>query len=281
MKIAILISGEYRTFAICRQTMTFLDDLDNDVYFCTWNMYRTKNLYLNIEYNEVITEERIRIDLNRNAEKIIILDIDDFNSSASNPIIAKIGQRPMIKSWFTGLQLIKDSGKKYDYILVLRPDLFFNISTEKLNQIAHNLKANTFYCGHSPNPYDNKINLNDWCFFTEPDILFNLIHENFGNDYVNKCFLEGGVNFHTYFYDYVSNICNIDFLPPVLENFIICRPQPNIMTWELANLYYKTWLDSAILEKVDTMGIKAALKNWGHFEVKEALKRMAKKIDIR
>jgi hypothetical protein len=118
MKIAILISGEYRTFPICRKTMTFLDDPRVDIYFSTWNKSIIKNERLGLDINEDVTEERVRNDLGKEAV-VLVEPVECFEERLYNS--------KMIHRWCSGFEMIRSSGKQYDYVMVMRPDLFFNV----------------------------------------------------------------------------------------------------------------------------------------------------------
>jgi hypothetical protein len=138
MKIAILISGEYRTFPICRKTMPFLDDERADVYISTWDRSIVKNERLNLNINETITEDGVRKDLNRSAT-ILIEPVECFESKRYND--------KMIHRWITGFEMIKNSGIEYDYVLVMRPDLFFNTENNICFDNIFNIKPSEFNVG--------------------------------------------------------------------------------------------------------------------------------------
>lgn len=118
MKIAVLISGEYRKFDITRKTMSFLDDPDVDVYVSTWDKTTYSSPKINLHIEEIVTKDRILSDLGRIAT--IKLDNHDL-------IVEKKYNSKMINRWLAGWKLIQDSGIKYDRVLVIRPDLFFEI----------------------------------------------------------------------------------------------------------------------------------------------------------
>ena len=126
MKIAILISGEYRTFSVCRKTMAFLDDPCVDIYFSTWNTNVYSVPAINFYRKEYITESRILTDLGKSA----VIEIEDENS-----IDIKKYNTKMIHRWIKGFELIKNSGIEYDYVLIVRPDIFFNNASKFLDTI--------------------------------------------------------------------------------------------------------------------------------------------------
>jgi hypothetical protein len=71
MKIAILISGEYRTFSHCRRTMSLLDDPRADIYVSTWDSSSYVSSKINLNVTEVVTEEQIKSDLGISATILI------------------------------------------------------------------------------------------------------------------------------------------------------------------------------------------------------------------
>lgn len=117
MKTAILISGELRTFSICRPTMTFLDDPNAEIYVSTWDRSIVKNERINLFINDEVSEDNILKILNRPAtimvEPLSCIEEKKYNSK-------------IIHRWLAGFQMILDSKQDYDYVLVTRPDLYFN-----------------------------------------------------------------------------------------------------------------------------------------------------------
>jgi hypothetical protein len=150
MKIAILISGEYRTFPICRKTMPFLNDERVDVYVSTWDKSIVKNERLNLDINDTITEDGVRNDLKIPAT-ILIEPEECFVSRRYND--------KMIHRWLSGFAMIKNSGIEYDYVLVMRPDLYFNIENNfnlnSLLDIKENEMRVAWHSGSTPFLQDN------------------------------------------------------------------------------------------------------------------------------
>jgi hypothetical protein len=119
MKIAVLFCGEYRQFDIAIKSFDFLNDLDCDYYFSTWNISTQKNVNLNIDITESITEEMI-LDYLPNVD----IDIVDLNSHPN----LDSNTKKMIFHWKNALRMVRDSGKDYDIILLTRPDSFLRIN---------------------------------------------------------------------------------------------------------------------------------------------------------
>jgi hypothetical protein len=117
VKIAVLISGEYRKFDITRKTMTFLDNPNVDVYISTWDKTIYSSPKINLTVEELVTEERVLKDMGRPAtvkiDTTTLINEEKYNSK-------------MINRWLAGWKLIQDSGIKYDYVMITRPDLYFH-----------------------------------------------------------------------------------------------------------------------------------------------------------
>jgi hypothetical protein len=60
MKLAVLVYGMYREFDIVVKSWDFLNNIDSDVYFSTWDTSKQKNIRLGITIDEEVTEERIK-----------------------------------------------------------------------------------------------------------------------------------------------------------------------------------------------------------------------------
>jgi hypothetical protein len=134
-KIAVLIVGEYRTFPYCHKTMTFLyqplsTGTDVDVFFSTWSVTKTDNLLSNhVGYNatgslKTVTEQEIEQILKRPA----VIKVHDLGKPGA-PFSTDESFLIMRKGWLMGFELIKQSGIDYDYVYVMRPDLFYKRSS--------------------------------------------------------------------------------------------------------------------------------------------------------
>lgn len=118
-KIAVLISGEYRTFDIAITTMPFLQEENVDVYFSTWNQSEQVFPELDLNIVEPITSARIKAALAPKVPKGISLDKHEKYDGSYRY------NTKMIDRWQRGLNLIKCSKVQYDYIVVMRPDVAF------------------------------------------------------------------------------------------------------------------------------------------------------------
>lgn len=160
MKIAILITGEYRTFDHARKSMKFLDQPNIDVYFSTWNETTTVDQF-NRQFD--------KITVNRSITTAIIRDTLGIPATIGiykpeeNRVI---GSAPVIESWRLGFNLIKNSNKKYDYVLVLRPDLYFSHGLFNFDTLSNIDYSKYFAVTTLPCVEIQPLGLDDHCFFT-------------------------------------------------------------------------------------------------------------------
>lgn len=119
MKLAVFVYGMYREFDIAVKSWNFLREIDNDVYFSTWDTSIQKNKRLNITVNEKVTPDRI---LNHIPTATINIESDIL--PLSNP-------QKMIYHWKQCLRMMRESGKQYDLIMLTRPDSFKVIQDSK------------------------------------------------------------------------------------------------------------------------------------------------------
>ena len=121
MKVAILLSGEYRMFDICRPTMTFLNDLEVDVYVSTWDTTHHFRPGINLSCYEKVTETQISHVLERPAT----IQVESVEVQKTLPDHYNCN---MIHRWKQGFQLIQNSGIEYDYVIITRFDLCYDPS---------------------------------------------------------------------------------------------------------------------------------------------------------
>ena len=123
MKVAILIVGEYRTFEFCRKTMKFLDqtNLEKDIYFSTWNITATENpLYIKETHTWTNTTRKVTTQEIQNVLGVPAkIKIHDYDT------VCPARKLAFTLGWRLGFQMIEESQQLYDYVYVLRPDLFF------------------------------------------------------------------------------------------------------------------------------------------------------------
>lgn len=129
MKIAVLIAGEYREFAVAHKFWSFLNWEDVDCYFATWNV----SVFINQnkrhpDITELINEESIRKYINPKA-----IDISEkFNTYIYNPGY-------MLDRWHAVIRLMSESNVNYDRVILIRPDLALNYEEEVFKSFVYNL----------------------------------------------------------------------------------------------------------------------------------------------
>jgi len=116
-RIAVLISGEYREFAIAHKSWEFINNPKVDFYFSTWELSSQKNDKLGIKVKENITESVIRKYL-PNCKNI------DIGSGLSLKISNKTNNQRMVNRWLRSIEMVEASGIHYDICMIIRPDLF-------------------------------------------------------------------------------------------------------------------------------------------------------------
>ena len=165
MKIAVLVFGEYRTFETAVKTWNcrFWDDVD--YYMSTWNSsieppIRNRHIIDSV-WETKVDEEYIKGALPNVNLKISNSDSDDYTKNHET--------NKMIYHWKTLYQMVVDSGKSYDAIFLVRPDVYFFVQQE-LFEIS---KKNNLYV-HTQ-PIDNGVH--DIFFFGYGDIVLDFLKD--------------------------------------------------------------------------------------------------------
>jgi hypothetical protein len=105
----------------------------------TWNKSIQINEELNIHLNEDVTQERIKKN-NPNIIASILNESDYFDVSKNSP---DDNSNKMLFHWKNCLKLVKNSGIKYDLILLTRPDVM--TKNENINEIVNCNKKDRLY----------------------------------------------------------------------------------------------------------------------------------------
>jgi hypothetical protein len=170
MKIAVLISGEYRTFDVAVKSMSFLHQPNVDVYFSTWDRSKQKNDILGIALDEEVTYFRIAKALGD--KKLTDFCIDDHTYLAD-----KLYNTKMIYKWHRGLEMIQRSGIEYDLIMITRPDLWFDLncwnSFKTLDDFAE-IDTSVLY-SHFVHPIEKRIGMEDMTYIAKTDAMYEAI----------------------------------------------------------------------------------------------------------
>lgn len=118
MKLAIIITGEYREFDVAHKSWSFLQWPNIDVYFVTWD----KSLHLDkdpsiLGFYRSITENDILEYIEVKDFKILPYDESPYTVSKS------FWNAAMITMWKESIELLEKSNEKYDRVILLRPDI--------------------------------------------------------------------------------------------------------------------------------------------------------------
>jgi hypothetical protein len=187
-KIAIVFAGEVRTLSVCRGTMKFLDQegIDSDIYFSTWNITTTES------GTKEVSETEIQTIINR---PVVVKINDPLEFEHLPTFIRQIYQRKF------ALDLVKNSGKQYDYIFFLRPDIFFQENSFfKVDEFP---TYNDSFGAHAVP--SNGSGLSDLIMFSSYNNIIKLI-DGMNPEEANTAH-EGG--WHGYFHRYVTDTCSL------------------------------------------------------------------------
>jgi len=174
MKIAVLISGEYREFEFAHKFWSFLKWQNVDCYFSTWNESR----FVNKRFGAPIIEEHISEEQIRNLIKLKDLDIADINE------YMKVGYNGyMIDRWHSVSSLMQKSGIIYDRVILLRPDIVLDYDEEFFRNFLFNTSNddNDIYglCGgqlNVPFPIDTIQKVSDVMFIGTQNSILKLLN---------------------------------------------------------------------------------------------------------
>lgn len=220
-KYAVLVFGEYREFDYAHKTWTFLNEINYDLYFSTWNITEENNDLLNINIYEEVTKERIlqyfpdaTIDI-RGAEDYGVL---------TTPI------NRMLFHWRNLFNMVTFSGKEYDGIILLRSDIYLN-QKKSINNLLVNLKDDIIYgLSHiTSNPPPKYLYVQDTMFigrpemlkwslltFRPPDVSFKNIHYHLSLHFLSNFIYVESIEFE-YFDYYMMRSVNRNFMNESFE----------------------------------------------------------------
>lgn len=260
MKIAILISGEYRTFKQCRKSMSFLDSPDVDVYFSTWDKTSYESPKINLMTEELVNNDIIISDLGFNPKGIIV--------ESTNEFVEKKYNSKMIHRWIKGFNMIKTSGIPYDYVIVTRPDLFFEYPVNLNNLARYNDSLGTLWT-HSI----NEGKLADILLVSSLKIITNIL-DNLSIETWNK---HTEYDWHRWWYSFcISKVDKIiqadEFRGCVFHRYFAKNGNGTMRDIIQSNL---DWRDLKLLHQVDLWGREHSLKNWPPEVLSEAESKWA------
>lgn len=256
MKIAVLISGEYRTFDACAPTMKFLHDPRVDIYFSTWDATRVELPLINFKFEESVTVERITKAIQKPATIVV------------DPLIQALARMrynsKMIFRWKRGFNLIKESKIDYDYVLMVRPDLYYHpISTLNLDWITNIASDGTLASAWYKPGW-----LNDTVTCARYEVFSNLMRDLTVFEWSKA----KNMDWHTWFYEFsstrTSNIAKYDC------SFFFCRPlKPQPANYEDMLQVADDWRDITIISQTQSQGRDKVAKHWPEEIITNAEKR--------
>ena len=196
MKTAVLVYGEYREFDNVVHSWKILDRLNCDFYFSTWNKSKQNNNKLKIKREFDVTPDMI---LKYYPDAVVDIinqkDIPELDDMWGNSV-------KIYYHWKNCLKLLKDSKKEYDFILIIRPDLFLTLNKNytlfPIKLLSKIYKKNSLFMGGDI--VTNNM-VNDVFIFGSYDVLEKLI--NSSNDFIP--------DIHRALFDYVNN-SKIEFI---------------------------------------------------------------------
>jgi hypothetical protein len=126
MKTAVLIWGEFREFENAHKSWNFLNLLDYDVYFSTWETSHEINEKLNIDLFENITKDKI---LKYFPTAVINIEPQFFSKPPAK----------VVHHWRKLFNMAYMSGINYDNVILIRPDIVLDELHESFELIINNL----------------------------------------------------------------------------------------------------------------------------------------------
>lgn len=258
-KIAVLVSGEYRTFKYCRPTMTFLDGDNVDVYFSTWDVTVYESTMISYRRTETVTRDTIINDLGFVPKDILI--------ESSSAMIKRKYNCKMIHRWVTGYQLIKKSGVEYDQIIITRPDLYFLEIPTPFTYYENELGIAWYW------PNDIR-KLADTLMISSPKIMDIIIGELSVDHWARTVV---GTDWHSWFYEYcynksVTTTHAVDFVKCTFYRGIV--PE-NTNDFDIIGQYECDWRDLRLLYHCNIVGRHNTLAHWSEEIISEAEQKWA------
>lgn len=134
MKIAVLISGQYREFAIAVKSWNFIPKgATVDFYLSTWNISYDDSYYR--------SDDEISIPVEGTIENVTIGEIKEIITLSDFRILPEIYGNTVARYIHlikNSIQMLVNSNTKYDHVMLIRPDLWIdnilNISIAELLQ---------------------------------------------------------------------------------------------------------------------------------------------------
>ncbi len=232
-RIAILLYGEYRTFDVVNTFWDFKENQNIDFYFSTWNFSYQGNDELNIHHKEKITTNSFTKYFKQNIPFLNIMDLETemsaFNCTHEKYI--KYDEKGVPIHLRHLLEMMDMTS--YDYIVLTRPDVFFNLSN------AHKFTLKEDEIGvNSPLPtqLDNQP-------YAQIDIIHDLFFYGRGN--IMHEFIRKAKNYNQWGHECIKDFYiskTFKFKEVILDSVIVrpnCRNVDNLTLTEIRRLGYE------------------------------------------
>lgn len=244
-KLAILIVGEYRSFQQCRRTMLFLDrpDIDTDIYIHTWSRTNTVNSVGRADSKSYVEPVYRAL-----SQEDVMADLGIANCTVSieeRPEIHPLP--PIIHGWLSGFEMIRSNSIDYDFVLVMRPDLFFQDGAYFTDTKFRDFKEYRNKLGVRLPGKDTPDQLDDTYFFSAYSVMDKLLSNQLSNFYTTSYEQPVAPEWHGFWYHYVKVIheLNITNVPIRSEGIIARYPVNESSTFdEMIDQYYKIFREN-------------------------------------
>lgn len=181
MKIAHFVYGQYRQLDIAVKSWGFLNEIECDTYVSTWN--KSKQISGKLNY---IDEFDVTYDMVKTVLPDAVISVEDEyeydinNYGVYDP--TSIGLKNSEKTyyhWKKCLDMVKNSGKEYDLIMINRTDNYFTpyksyVELFNLNDTKNIYKHDTDVRGIFVND-ENNYTVNDIFFIGDFQLMSNVI----------------------------------------------------------------------------------------------------------
>jgi len=250
MNIAVIISGEYRTFEQCVKTHDHML-AGNDIFVSTWSESNNVNMEdtsLSIQITG-IDEAQIRKTLE--GYNVISTCIEHYDPDFWRSDVMRYNSA-MLHRWEKGLELVEATGKRYDVIVIMRPDLFFGGTCTTPRWEIFNVE------GLLQSAWSSDTTLNDILMIGTPSTIKNTLMK------VEEWNAAEDDNWHTKFFTHVSSkgitVRNLHHT----SSLIIGRPPLEFLTdfpSALKNFY--KWQNCVIEYQRKEISFQFILDIWG------------------
>jgi hypothetical protein len=243
--------------------MKFLDNPLVDIYISTWDQSEIKNELMNINSFSAVSTEEILADVGKHA----IIEVEPVAGFVEQKYNSK-----MIHRWKSGFNLIKTSGINYDYILCVRPDLFF--ADTPLN-IFDNLSVYDDGIGFAWASSLDKNKMPDIAFISSFCIIEKLFNTLKISDWVNS----PESDWHSWWYHFTKSVSNNPFNLDQLNYCTFGRFYINKdSNFAEAISIQHDWRDSVVINQVRLYGkTLVEQKIWNPEIVRNALTKLKSK----